>query len=196
MSDGPSDSQLIARCQAGDKSAWGALIKKHQNLVYMVAVRSGLNSDDAADIAQKTFIQLYSSLNRLQNLDSLPKWLAVVSARESVRAKKSRWESFESLDEMVVAQEKSVEVQAIESLEIDAISKALDSLEDRCRVLLSELYRNQTDYQTVSKLLGMPLGAVGPTRARCLKKLLAAAKGYGLVDAGDVSSAMEGASRK
>ena len=56
----------------------------------------------------------------------------------------------------------------------DLVRRALDRLEERCRELLLMLFRDDDDklpYEEVARRLGMPVGSIGATRARCLAKL-------------------------
>jgi RNA polymerase sigma factor (sigma-70 family) len=66
---------------------------------------------------------------------------------------------------------------ALERLErAQEVREALGSLSERCQSLLKALYyeRDEPDYRRVAEQLGMPVGSVGPTRGRCLERLLEA----------------------
>ena len=65
-------------------------------------------------------------------------------------------------------------VRELERLEQGAAMRdALQGLDERCRELLELLFIEEPrpDYQQISGLLGIAVGSIGPTRARCLKKL-------------------------
>jgi RNA polymerase sigma factor (sigma-70 family) len=53
------------------------------------------------------------------------------------------------------------------------VREALAQLDQRCRKLLELLYfdADSPSYGDISDVLGMPIGSIGPIRARCLKKL-------------------------
>jgi RNA polymerase sigma factor (sigma-70 family) len=53
------------------------------------------------------------------------------------------------------------------------IRDALERLDERCQELLRLLFYQhpRPAYKEISRMLGIPTGATGPTRARCLKKL-------------------------
>src|SRR2546426_5654968 len=55
----PSDYQLLDRYAAGDDSAFEELVTRHQKTVYDLAHRMLENHADAADMAQKTFVQVF-----------------------------------------------------------------------------------------------------------------------------------------
>ena len=54
------------------------------------------------------------------------------------------------------------------------VRQALDRLDSRCRDLLTMLYGDADEaaaYDQIAARLDMPVGSIGPTRARCLGKL-------------------------
>src|SRR5436305_13408180 len=59
----PEDAQLLERCRDGDSAAWDALVRRYERLVFSVALRNGLSREDAADVAQTTFLALLRSIS-------------------------------------------------------------------------------------------------------------------------------------
>ena len=58
---------------------------------------------------------------------------------------------------------------------------SVERLGGRCRELLRLLYStDELSYQEIGALLDMPIGSIGPTRARCLERLRAIAAAEGL----------------
>jgi DNA-directed RNA polymerase specialized sigma24 family protein len=56
---------------------------------------------------------------------------------------------------------------------VEWLHGGLAQLNERCRELLIALYfdEQQTAYTEVAHRLGVPVGSIGPTRARCLERL-------------------------
>jgi RNA polymerase sigma factor (sigma-70 family) len=54
------------------------------------------------------------------------------------------------------------------------VRNAVEAMDDRCRNLLELLFYAQEapPYSEIAASLGLPEGSIGPTRARCLRKLL------------------------
>jgi RNA polymerase sigma factor (sigma-70 family) len=170
--------RLIRRCRAQDPDAWADLVKRYQNLVYSIAKRYRLGDDDAADVFQTTFQALHRSLDRIEDPQTLPKWIAVTASREALKVRRVGDRTFRpedqgfSLDDVLADEEASAEENAISAVRADAVRNGIMELADRCRDLLTLLYLEEdVPYQEVSDRLGMPIGAIGPTRARCLEKL-------------------------
>ena len=138
-----------------------------------------LNADDCADVFQATFLSLSNSLDRIEHAVALPKWLAVTASREALRLRRtnSRSGSVSSFDEMdldslVAAEDRSADESAALAMDVEAIQGALRKLPENCRQLLAMLFdTEEPSYQDVSARLGVPVGAIGPTRSRCLQKL-------------------------
>lgn len=169
---------LVRRCLKKDARAWGQLVDRFQNLVYSVPRRYGLNEDDASDVFQTTFQALLRNLDRIESARTIPKWLAVTAARESLRLKRISAKSVGAedrgldLDTIVDIEERSAEENAVQAERAEILRRLTNELQDRCRDLLTMLYlEDEPSYQEISDKLGMPIGAIGPTRARCLDKL-------------------------
>lgn len=165
--------RLLGRCRHSDGAAWRSLVTRFEPLVYSVPRRFGLDGDDAADVFGATFSSLLRSLDRIESAQALPRWLAVTAARESLRRIRAKGgDRFVSLDEAVAWEEATAERDAIAAERAESLHAAVEELPDRCRLLLRALYfEDEAEYAAISARLGMPLGAIGPTRARCLEKL-------------------------
>lgn len=163
-----------------------------------------LNADDCADVFQATFLALSNSLDRIEQAVALPKWLAVTASREALRlrrtnARSSAAASFEDLDldSLVASEEQSAEESATQAIDAEAIRAALAKLPDKCRSLLEQIFRaEEPSYQEISEELGIPVGAIGPTRSRCLQKLRRILANQGFFTEPTYSKATESAPKR
>lgn len=174
------DRDLILACRKGDSRAWRRLLNKYERLVYSIPLRYGLSRDDAADIAQLTFTILIQSLDDLSDDSRLGAWLSTVAKRHTWRhLERTRHESAsEHLEDMDLAKSASLlgrsDPDSIEHWELSAwLEEGLARLGGACRKLLLALYfqPEKPSYAKIAGSLGVPVGSVGPTRARCLKRL-------------------------
>ena len=172
-------SRLLEACKRGDQQAWTRLVEQYSNLVYSVPSRMKLNADDCADVFQATFLALSNNLERIEHAVALPKWLAVTASREALRLRRTNARfgsdlSFDELDldNLVAKEDQAADESAAQALDVEAIRSGLTKLPGRCRELLEFLFREEEpSYQEISDNLGIPVGAIGPTRSRCLQKL-------------------------
>jgi RNA polymerase sigma factor (sigma-70 family) len=177
MGEAPNDTELerlLQRARGGDSDAWGKLVARLQNLVYSVPRRYRLDEDDAGDVFMTSFQALHRNLDRIESGRALPRWLATTAARESLRLVrlKVRTKTEVTLEDLVVQEEATAEAEAIKSDDAFRVQANLASMAARCRDLLSALYGDdEAPYAEIAERLGVPIGAIGPTRARCLEKL-------------------------
>lgn len=171
-----SDQELIARCCAGDADAWELLLQSYERLVFSIPLSYGLSHDEAADVTQLTFTALIYALESLAPDSRLAPWLASVARRYTWRAlqrqRRQLPADIASLDAAALIDPASN--TPLERWElVEWLSSGLRRLGARCQALLIALYfeGSEPTYSEVAARLGMPLGSVGPTRARCLKQL-------------------------
>ena len=175
-----SDGDLIRRCRQGSAGAWHQLLNKYERLVYSIPLRYGLSRDDAADIAQITFTILIQSLDGLAEDSRLGPWLATVARRHTWRLlernrREAASERLEGTDiaESAVLLGKS-DAESIEHWELtEWLDAGLSKISEPCRKLLLALYfqPERSSYAEVAERLDMPVGSIGPSRARCIRRL-------------------------
>ncbi len=173
---GLPDDALVARCRAGEGRAWEAIVRRYRRLVYAIPVRFGLAPEEADDVFQSTFVRLVERLDTLREPRRLRAWLVTTARRLSLDAVTRRKAASES--EAILAAIPDPGPMAEEELsrleEQHLVRRAFERLPERCRTLLDLLYyaADEPSYELIGARLQMPLGSIGPTRARCLEKLL------------------------
>ena len=184
-----SDEALVLACRRGDETAWEALVERFQRLVYTVARRAGLDEDAAADVFQNVFASLVERLDRIEQPDRIQAWLVTTAKREAWRAVAERNQSRAAAadedeedpldrlpDQSLLPDELLLQLEKQHT-----VRTAIGSLDERCNRLLTLLfYRAEPPaYSEVARELGVSEGSIGPTRARCLQKLMRVLKESG-----------------
>ncbi|HSD46286.1 MAG TPA: sigma-70 family RNA polymerase sigma factor [Pyrinomonadaceae bacterium] len=178
-----TDEQLVLHCRRGDQLAWEKLVQRYQRLIYTIPLRAGLDVDQAAEIFQDVFTTLFQKLDDIEEPERLQAWLVTTARRKTWRAisKAGRERTIaagaESPDDPAprVRDETPLpDEQLLKLEEQHRIRVAVSSLDNRCRTLVQMLFYSSEppSYQEIAAALGIPEGSVGPTRARCLGKLL------------------------
>ena len=174
MSTLPDVSALVRAAATGDQSAWNAIVERFSSLVWATARAHRLSRDDASDVAQTTWLRLVEHLDRIREPDRLGAWLATTARHESLRVIRRGARELpsdeadlfeapadESLDRLLVVPERD-----------GLLWRAFAKLSERCKSLLRLLMADEEPtYEEVGAALGMPIGAIGPTRGRCLDRL-------------------------
>lgn len=176
--DGESSTQeLLAAAVCGSQDAWDLLVDRYGRLVWSIARSFRLSDADAADVCQTTWLRLVEKLSTITDPERLAGWLATTTRREAIRVlHKQDRESpvLDGADEVDEDERHDPEAQAIVQDEYRELWNAFAALSDRCRALLRVLAVYPMDsYAQVSQALGMAIGSIGPTRARCLDRLKA-----------------------
>jgi RNA polymerase sigma-70 factor (ECF subfamily) len=78
------DGQQILAARHHDPAAFEALVRRHQGAIYNFCLRLLGQAEDAADVAQETFVQLYSHLARLDERDPIAPWLFRVARNRCI----------------------------------------------------------------------------------------------------------------
>ena len=84
-----TDTQLVARCLAGDRSAERALYDAHVDRVFRLAFRLAGDSDLAQDFTQETFIRAFDRLSQYRGDASLATWLHTIAMSVSLNGMRS-----------------------------------------------------------------------------------------------------------
>lgn len=178
-----SDKQLLLACRRGDERAWESLVSRYQRLIYTIPRRAGLDHSQAADVFQEVFTTLFEKLNKIDQPERLQAWLVTTTRRKTwrtitkERALRETIADTEDVDYDLIslADNAPLPDEALLRLEEQhRISRAVAGLDDRCRKLIKMLFYTAAplSYGEIGKSLNTSAGSVGPTRARCLEKLL------------------------
>jgi RNA polymerase sigma factor (sigma-70 family) len=172
-----SDSDIVEACLAGDELAWRVLIERYSRLIYTIPLRFGLSKMAADEVFQETCLILLEKLGTLQDRHRLSSWLMTVSRRACIKRFRRRDRDLDaSLVEEAIEDGSTKETLEDSLLRLEKrylIHRAIERLSPRCQQLLKGLFFDHPpkSYREVAEELDIPLGGVGPTRARCLEKL-------------------------
>jgi RNA polymerase sigma factor (sigma-70 family) len=166
--------ELLAAAQAGDSDAWDHLVERYARLVWAVARGFALSAADAADVSQTTWLRLVEHLDKLREPEHLGGWLATTARHECLRVLRRNGREIVGVDTDFdfEAGEPTPEAVVLDGERDRVLWQSLGEISQRCQVLLRALATAPPpSYQDISAALGMPIGSIGPTRARCLDHL-------------------------
>jgi RNA polymerase sigma factor (sigma-70 family) len=181
---------LLSSAAAGDRASWDRLVERFTGLLWAIARAHRLSQADAADVVQSTWLRLLDNLGRIQEPDRLGGWLATTARRECLHTlRRSHREPAFPVEEMldpVADRTDPVDADLLRHERDVALWQLFDELSDPCRRLLRVLIASPPPpYVEVAAALDMPIGSIGPTRARCLGRLRALVTDAGLVSDSD-----------
>ena len=169
MSSELTDAELVARCRAGDESAWRELVERFSRYVYAIAVQGfRLSEHDAEDVFQEVFARAYQRLDDLRDDKAIKPWLAQLTRnlcldrlRESSRTQPTDEElAPPGFDDTLAQLDDAMTVR-----------EALKELGEPCGDLLDRFFSRDESYKTIGEELDLPPGTIASRLSRCLAKL-------------------------
>ena len=174
----PADiTLLVAAAEQGDEGAWGEIVDRYTPLVVSVALRYRLSSAELQDVSQTVWLRLVEHLSSLREARALPMWLITTAKREALRTAmaSSRVRPSDPQDEtwtQRLVSEDDPDADLVRSERHAALLDGFATLSPRQRELLTLLSEDPpVPYAEISRRMGIPIGAIGPTRARALERL-------------------------
>lgn len=169
-------ARLVRAAAAGDEGAWNRLVEAYSGLIWAIARSHRLNDADAADTAQATWLRLLEHLGDLHDPDRVGAWLATTARRECLRVlcAENRQLPYGDDPPEPVDPGPGVDSELLTGERDAALWTAFGRLRGGDRALLRLLMADpQPSYEEISAALEMPIGSIGPTRARALERLRA-----------------------
>ena len=164
-----------AREHDGNAESWNRLVERFTPLVWTVARSFGCNTADAAEITQITWLRLAENIDRIKYPERLGAWLVTTARRECIRHRRLRSRETtwgEPPPRHEAARAPSADLPVLLAERDDVLRRSFARLPERSRTLLVMLLSEPSmSYEEISRALGMPIGSIGPTRARILSQL-------------------------
>lgn len=173
MSDSTTIGILIRHAACGDEAAWRDIVRSYTPLLSAVCRRHGLSRVDADDVGGRVWLHLLTNIARIREPAALPGWLKTTTRREcqAVLRQHGRYRPLDDHEPADPA-DPAADSRLLEAERRIALDSAIAGLSTADRRLLALLFSDPpTPYAEISLTLGLPMGAIGPTRQRILKRL-------------------------
>jgi RNA polymerase sigma factor (sigma-70 family) len=161
--------QLAAR---GDEFAWHDIVLEYTPLLASVCRRYGLSRVDSEDVRGRVWLHLLTSIRGIREPAALPGWLRTTTRRECQMLLGRPVQGTLREEQDMAAVESQSDARLLAEEQRILLQQAVDGLADKDRRLLAMLFSDPpVSYAEISLTLDMPVGAIGPTRQRILKRL-------------------------
>ena len=171
---GTDTTDVLAAAAAGVPGAWNELVRRYTPLLRSRICGFRLQEADALDVAQSTWLRLAENLHRIHTPEHLGGWLATVVSRECIRLLRHGSRSLLVEEPLATAPDTrpGPEDTVVDEETRAALRTAIAALPARRRALMAALFTDdRKPYTEIAQDLGMPVGSLGPTRARTLVDL-------------------------
>jgi RNA polymerase sigma factor (sigma-70 family) len=170
-----SVEDLLRRARQRDRAAWDEIVRRYGGLVRARARGFGLQEADAGDAVQATWLHLAESSDRIQHPDRLGGWLTTTLTRECLRIVRQRARTAqpaEDVAESLADPGADPERDVVDRDTAALVRQSVARLPQRWRVLVQAMFDDEArSYAEIASSTGVPIGSLGPTRARALRRL-------------------------
>lgn len=168
----PSDVDLVRKAKSGDEAAFTELMERHQDRVYRHALRMLGNTQDAEEVLQDTFLQVFRNLGRFEERSRFSTWIYRIATNEALmrlRRSTRRREVFLEETPLGEVERASEEVREFARSALDDVmdretdeilTKALADLPDEYRVVFVLRDVDDLSNAEVAEILGLSVPAV------------------------------------
>ena len=167
-------ADLFEQARRGDPEAIPALMQHFGPLVKALAWRQCCCQADADDVVQDVWVALLSNLDKIHSPSCLPGWLQRVTINAARKqARRNRAEPVPCVPEPLSNVDEDAELRPllVESTR-RGVHGALGRLRESDRALIELLMDDdRPDYRSISEVICRPVGSIGPTRERVLRRL-------------------------
>lgn len=165
-----SDEDLLARAAAGDQSAFTALVRRHEDRVFGIAMRITGDRADALDATQDTFVSVFRQAGTFRAEAAFTTWLyrvAVNACRDLLRRRRRAPEPIEEVPERP---RPGIGTEDVVGLRLE-LARALAQLPEEYRdaVLMHDL--GALPYEEIAQATGVALGTVKSRISRGRRRL-------------------------
>jgi RNA polymerase sigma factor (sigma-70 family) len=171
---GTDIEQVVRDAARGDQRAWDQLVARYNGVLWAVARAHRLETVDAADVVQTTWLRLVEHLGSIKTPGAVGAWLATTARRESLRAirRTARCQPSDQMEALSPADPEELDAGLLGAERDASLWHAFHRLPARDQTLLRLLTADPApSYEEISAALAMPVGSIGPTRARALERL-------------------------
>ncbi|MFA8450431.1 MAG: RNA polymerase sigma factor [Bacteroidales bacterium] len=147
------EKELIEGCISNKRKAQKELYDKYSSAMFTIALRMSGNRDDAHDILQEVFIQVFNDIKSFKRISTLGAWIKTITVRTSIRKIKKRI-IFDDLTE-----EKDLpQIKPDIHINMDYLEKSINDLAEGYRTVFLLVEVEGYSHKEVAKLLEISEG--------------------------------------
>lgn len=171
---------IVEACQRGERAAQFDLYRLYSKAMYNICLRMVKNEEDAEDLLQNSFVDVFRNLDRFRFQSSVGAWIKRVVVNNCINFLKKKRIQFSELEERHEFQftEFPSSGQEESPLQMKAIKTALFQLPDGYRVVFSLYAMEGYDHQEIADILGISVATSKSQYSRAKQKLRVLLKEY------------------
>lgn len=169
-----NDEQLIKEIKAGNMHAFDALYEKYSKKIYKFSVSILKSSEDAKNIVQDVFMNLWANRNNIEKEESVRYYIFKTAYNTSISVIRKKLRESDYLEYLKTLQEpveNDVDLK-IEFTELnEKLSELINSLPKRQREIFILHRIEGLKYEEISLKLGISVNTIETHMSRALKSI-------------------------
>ncbi len=169
-----AERELVEACQRGDRDAFRAVFELHKDRVYSIALRFTGDPAAAMDIAQDTFVKLFSCIRDFRGQSSLDTFLYRLVVNHCLDRKRRDRRLLPLVDEWAAtlfAKDSSPAEELLRSELANTVRQAVEKLAPELRMVIVLRYTEGLAYDEIAEVMGCSPGTVASRLNRAHKVL-------------------------
>jgi RNA polymerase sigma-70 factor (ECF subfamily) len=177
-----TDRELVEGCRRGEREAFRVLFETYKDKIYSIALRFSGDQALAMDIAQDTFLKLYSSIADFRGDSQFSTWVYRLVVNSCLDHKRRSWRMIPIADELLAVMRAPGDAlnAVIRTETSERVQRAVEKLPEEQRIVVVLRYTEGLAYEQIAEVIGCSMGTVASrlNRAhRALERRLANLKG-------------------
>jgi RNA polymerase sigma-70 factor (ECF subfamily) len=152
-----NDQILVEKIKDGNRKAFEELVLKYQKEIYFLAYRMVLNKEDAADVVQEIFVQVFRKIHQFHSFSTFKTWLyrvAINQCKNFLRTLKKNRESAPVEDYVVTDPNDSQLDLLLKNEKVDLISETIEKLPKKQKAVLILRTYQELSYKEIAEIVG------------------------------------------
>ena len=175
---------ILSDARSGAAGAADRFVREFERLVWWTVRSFRLPESDAEDVVQNTWLRAFEHLGEVRDPDRVSSWLVTIARRECLKLMRNGKREVPGLDQQAETRDERSphpEKAALDARMNDLLWQHVNSLPASSRALVVALSSNDAPaYAEFARCNGIPIGSIGPTRMRSLRKLRTSLERAGL----------------
>ncbi len=146
---------LITRSQQGDQRAQRELYQLYVKAMFNICRRMMGNDDDAQDVLQDAFIDAFSRLHTLKNVNTFSAWIKRIVINRCINAIKKRKLVTVDIDDGYDIEEENVHDDEIVKHQVKEVMQKMDQLSEGCRMVMNLYVFEGYDHAEIAQILSI-----------------------------------------